>query len=69
MLEKLNSDSKLVEVPKKVIPALGDFIMYQGNLVKVVKIKHFKQCMIVESDSKQIDLPLKVGYRIFTAVA
>lgn len=65
MLEDLRSASMLKEVPKKVIPGPGDFIMYQGKLSQVVKISHSRLCLVVELNQKKIQLPLKVGYRIF----
>ena len=68
MLENLTLHPQLIEAYKRVIPTIGDFIMYQGRLLEVVKIKHFRQCLIIESDRAEISLPLKVGYRIFTPV-
>lgn len=65
MLEGLRSASMLKEVPQKVIPAPGDFIMYQGQLIQVTKINHSRLCLVVESNQTKIQLPLKVGYRIF----
>lgn len=55
----------LKEVPKKVIPGPGDFIMYQGQLIQVTKISHSRLCFVAESNQTKIQLPLKVGYRIF----
>lgn len=65
MLKDLRSASMLKEVPKKVIPGPGDFIMYQGQLIRVTKISHSRLCFVAESNQTKIQLPLKVGYRIF----
>jgi hypothetical protein len=65
MLKNSNPQPQLIEAHKRVIPIIGDFIMYQGRLAEVVKIKHFKQCLIIESDRSEIILPLKVGYSTF----
>ena len=68
MLEDLSANLSLEEVHKKVIPGPGDFIMYQGKLSQVVKINHSRLCLVVELDQMKIQLPLKVGYRIFMPV-
>lgn len=65
MVKDLSSPPILKEVHKKVIPGPGDFIMYQGKLSQVVKISHSRLCLVVELNQKKIQLPLKVGYRIF----
>lgn len=69
MLEDLKADSMLKEVHQKVIPGPGDFIVYQGRLFEVVKINHSRLSFVVESNQTKIQLPLKVGYRIFTPTA